>query len=475
MNWQSLDDILKQLERPVDELAGDIWVKPQHVATFIENSIDGRFSNIKWSTSKWTDAAIEMTSPDLDEVKFAPGFARLISMLKDEAATSPWYDKFIDILVSTMDINALWLFESPLIYYAVQCKWSVDDPKLIIEILNAGANPNLIASWETALHLAIKNWCEKIALELVKAGANPAIYDSRWNSCFSLANGKQNLFNILKSSKILAFNRQNLCDILEAKWFESWSANIVSEDDIEAQLYWESWIYWFANKDEEIIKAFIACWANLNFKNDKEFTPLMNAAKAWKSKIVSELLLAWADKSLLDEQWKTALLHAKLAWHDDIVNMLRKNPVTDDFLIYLESKWMSDMADVLRVDRDIDAFSELGNTLLIFAAIEWNLNLLNECKKFWADFNLRNGNWRTALSYAVAKEHIDAIEFLLDNWADPNQVMSFWETRNTPGVKVRECTCLDFTTNQMIIRLIKNHKSYKRKWFLGKIFNLLSS
>ncbi|EKE28026.1 MAG: hypothetical protein ACD_3C00109G0005 [uncultured bacterium (gcode 4)] len=474
MNWQNLDDIISQLAKPVEELAGDIWVAPENIWIYIENSITWKFSGLKWGVSSWVEALLEKDKEITPESEdgVMPVFNNLIRLLKSESLKNPWYEQYIDLLVSTMNVDATGESERTLLYFALH-DWACNED-FIVEILKAWANPNLIVCGDTTLHFAIENWSENIVTALIKFWANPAKRDKSWISCLQLAKLAWNkkISHILENSKTFSFLQQNLHDILIAKWHDGWSQAIIYSKDMETELYWEKWIFWFANKDEDIMKAFIACWVDLNVRDDKKMTPIMNAAKYGKKEIVLALLEAWADKTLLDEQWKPAFMHAKLAWFDDIVKILEKCPVTDDFLNYLNSIWMSVVSDSIKEDRDIDAISDQGNTLLMYASMSWNFTLLNECKKFWADFNLTNSNWRTALTYAVAKESSDVVEFLLDNWADPNKKLMSWWTDNGAGIQVRERTCLDFTANTQIIRLIKQHKSFNW-WFLSKVVNLL--
>lgn len=185
---------------------------------------------------------------------------------------------------------------------------------------------------DTALHAAIKNSQDEIALLLIKQGANVEALDGKNRSAIRLAED----FNVPLSLELLKSVLQVEVGAPDIASFR----NILTQGDLKRLNNVLTRYPRLANdyesinplalvvevKDENVAmrsaEVLIQYEANVNGPKDAEVTPLIKATLTEKSKFANLYLSSNANPQLLDKDGKSALIHAVELNNLEMVDML---------------------------------------------------------------------------------------------------------------------------------------------------------
>jgi uncharacterized protein len=148
------------------------------------------------------------------------------------------------------------------------------------------------------------------------------------------------------------------------------------------------------NSDTAAIRVYANAGADVNGKDQFEYTPLAWAAMSGNVPGVQLLLDRGADINASDDEGQTALMWASLLGHEDIVKML-----------------LLKHANVNRRTRDH------GITALMAAAAKGHSNIIRILIRYGADVNVKDKNRNTALLHATLKGFPEVAKMLLDSGA----------------------------------------------------------
>lgn len=185
---------------------------------------------------------------------------------------------------------------------------------------------------DTALHAAIKNSQDEIALLLIKQGSNIEALDGKNRSAIRLAED----FNVPLSLELLKSVLQVEVGAPDIASFR----NILTQGDLKRLNNVLTRYPRLANdyesinplalvievKDENVAmrsaEVLIQYEANVNGPKDAEVTPLIKATLTEKSKFANLYLQSNANPQLLDKEGKSALIHAVELNNIEMVDML---------------------------------------------------------------------------------------------------------------------------------------------------------
>lgn len=189
----------------------------------------------------------------------------------------------------------------------------------------------------------------------------------------------------------------------------------------------ESFVKQAAEGDTIAIKTFLAAGMNINARNEKGYTALMQAASAGQTETAQSLLAAGADPNLIvGVDWISALSAA--ARNGDVATIrvliaggaqvdLKLGPKEDTALMRAAANGHRD-AVILLLDNK--ASIQAGNeSALVTAACNGKLDVMRTLLDRGADVNAKS-NSRTALHCSAINGNPDAIQLLLDRGADIN-------------------------------------------------------
>jgi len=181
---------------------------------------------------------------------------------------------------------------------------------------------------------------------------------------------------------------------------------------------------------------------HVKYADSSGLTPLMAACSTGHTYAVAELLKLDQTMILARNKFnETAFYYAVFSKNIDIINMLLQHENTDEELINNKSKHnYTALSFAAKLDRtaialkildsgmcDVNIPTEDGDTALIFAVRNKNVNLVAELLKHGADPNLVNGKGNRALDEAVKiSDKVDRdtcsiiVDLLLNSGADIN-------------------------------------------------------
>jgi hypothetical protein len=159
-------------------------------------------------------------------------------------------------------------------------------------------------------------------------------------------------------------------------------------DTIDEEYDWSALSQAVSKGNREIVDILLNAGANVNLRNRRGHTALMNGSESTTQDIVWALIDAGAKIDLQDEDGKSALHY--MAGYD--------NP--DALRALIEG------------DASIDASDNEGQTPLLIAARYGNTEIVKALLKAGASVNLRDADGTTALGWALEKEYSEAAEAL---------------------------------------------------------------
>jgi len=129
---------------------------------------------------------------------------------------------------------------------------------------------------------------------------------------------------------------------------------------------------------------------------------------------------------------------------------LSKNEYKEYLEDFMFECWKWDLDTVKKyIDscpNNIDTIWEDTKTWLMWASLKWHLHVVKFLIEQWADVNMQDEQWWTALFDATMNWHFEVVKFLLEHWVDKN-------------IKDQhETTALDYAKsikNEKIIELLK--------------------
>jgi len=142
----------------------------------------------------------------------------------------------------------------------------------------------------------------------------------------------------------------------------------------------------------EVVKLFIAQKANVNAKDNDQMTALMAAASDGHSEIVKVLMEANANPNITNKFGSTALANAVFFGHDEATKTLLSTGTKTN--------------------------SEIGDKTLLIAAGLGNTPIVKTLLNAGFNIDARGKKGRTPIMVAIAFEHPETVQFLIDNKAD---------------------------------------------------------
>lgn len=143
----------------------------------------------------------------------------------------------------------------------------------------------------------------------------------------------------------------------------------------------------------DIVKELIKAGANINIQDIMGKTPLMLAVFADEMKVVKELIKAGADLNIKDKNDSCAI-HWCLT--------------------------CDDLEELIKAGADVNAQDGDGNTVLIYAANNEDLDIIKLLIRLGANVDIVNYDDNTALIYA--KNNIEIVDILLKNRKNKNKL-----------------------------------------------------
>ncbi len=178
------------------------------------------------------------------------------------------------------------------------------------------------------------------------------------------------------------------------------------------------------------VSQFISHGADLNIRDERDWTPLMVSSFNGNEEIVRLLIQNDADIQIKDNAGYTPLHLAAFNGHDNVVTLLLEN------------------------NSDPNACSNFGWTPLIQAATRGHLGPVNHLITRGANVNLASKDGWTALHKATANGHIGVVKLLLNHSADSNMQLEDGSTALSIAIKNK---------NEAIIAIINENILARQK------------
>ncbi|EKE30196.1 MAG: ankyrin 2,3/unc44 [uncultured bacterium (gcode 4)] len=490
----SYDDILGQLSRPVEDLAKEAWVASENIWVFVDDVLTNKSASLVEDTRLWALSAVD------DAFKnFEFDFLTLDDIADKLCASwQVWFKKYWDLIRKTQFIDELsdWM---PLLNYMVYHSASNGDTALLEEILAFWANPNIPFNDEMPLHVATQYSNLNVVELLVKYWADPTIRNGSWQSSLLLAKANSNpkwlttmslstarwlvqIESTLKSSDIYVQKHETLINTLKSKGIGGIDLLLLISNDMDAEINWEPWIIHFWYKDEDVMKALIDCWADVNVRNPKSWwTPLMYAAHNWNVKIIKMLLDARAD---LRVQWKhgrTALDIANSQWIEEVKRIIRFATIDKKYFKELSDAWFSTNWNIVKMLEDINALDMNNNILLQILSCSDYPILLQKCIDYWGRLDYREDGGMSSLMLAARMGKKENVEILLNAWANPNLIVEWWIKHHYKHMKkpmqrdlMDAADFAEFSWHPSLAKLIRSSEKYSRGSLFAKFKEIIN-
>ncbi|EKE28024.1 MAG: hypothetical protein ACD_3C00109G0003 [uncultured bacterium (gcode 4)] len=469
----SINDILSQLSKPIEELARDAWIPPEWVSSFIDevanDHIQPVISMIK--DSFWD---ILPVAGHLSWNADSSHFEDLISYLK-----SKWLTILCEAIENEKNADAILPAWCTSLHFSFVFP---NDLSLSKKLLLAWANPNVCGDFSrTALHLWVSTWDIELVEMMLEKWAEPNARDMKWETPLHYAINKKDskMIELLKSSLKYRLYLGELYEAFETslnfvsgKWHEYVTVMQADWGDIETKHYWDNLIYNFIWQDLKLVKALIKAWARIDPLSMSHSTPLIKAAKVWDWASAKCLLEAHANINATDVKWCTPSQIATDYWHPEIAKDINWVFIKSELLDSIKQLWFEQNADMIESLNNINAIEqETWMTIVHKLSIaSENSRLLEKCLDFWANPNIPALiAICTPLMIAAATWNYLWAEILLKKGADPNitatrKWTSWWVSIEGP-VDATQIALIAWHTK--LAKLIRSDKRYIKKWFFA--------
>ena len=181
-----------------------------------------------------------------------------------------------------------------------------------------------------------------------------------------------------------------------------------------------------------LAKRLLAVGADVNARNDSQWTALKIAVLHRQKEIIKVLLDAGADTKVKDEKDNSLLIDAAMLGDMDLVNYLAATGINTDArnkdgwtaLVYAACRTNAEMLRALiAAGSDVNQRDRQGKTPLMWAAASGSKESVKELISLGVDVNAIDRNGKSALDYAAeAKEHRAEIIRLLKDAGAINKV-----------------------------------------------------
>jgi len=288
--------------------------------------------------------------------------------------------------------------------------------KLLVKKLNIDAQDN---SKLTPLMWASKEESFNVVKELLDAGANPNLLSRQGEKAFDLAKGKCR--HLLKPSKLLT---------TAARSPEKFNRLIAQNVDVDSvDVNGRSALHIFSKKGEtSIVKTILANKPNINARDGNRETPLMLAARMGHWKILGDLTEAGADLMLKNEEGKTA---HDLARTDECVKFLSyQHEINKKFQLAVLKGKKDKVEKYNQMGAQVNQAGPEGYTALHYAASKSNQSILNFLLEEGANVRKTSDSGITPLHIAAGNPEKSIIDAILSKHPDVNAACKHYE--NTP-------------------------------------------
>ncbi len=526
MKRLDVDDILKDLEKPLEELEKETWVSEweateifagteSNTISILESINDDVTKIIKNKHPSQVDKLFNWTSPNLvylDEI--VDSFAH--SSIEE-------YKTLASYIKASNDINALDHLQNTLLHYFI-CSSEFHtsqtmNNEILEKMLMTWANPNLPdTNGNTALHLAIMSKNNSSTIELlIKYLADLNIKNDNLDSSFHLAVRNSYTTNFLitllqswadpfvrwrdgttpfwliqsmhavhrdklmaeiKKTRFFKQAREVLLDNLKSIKSNTDIDIIRSRDvDITDPVFNNMMKTAIDSGNNDLLSALI--WFPINelaYNSDK--IPIQECAKSWNKLWVNLLLQAWA-QVLSSENWISAIDVANKSWRKDISAFIKYKSLKPETIKAIHKAWLSDALDLIEHNEDIDAKDSRGETLLFKALRREDPKILKIVLDAGCDANIKNSEWNTPLMFAVSTitDFPELVIILMDYGADSSiEYLLPDDSSDLHESKPKYISILDLAKkhcNYNAAQSLKSHQNYKPKWILEKTQKIL--
>jgi len=226
-----------------------------------------------------------------------------------------------------------------------------------------------------------------------------------------------------------------------------------------------------------IINLFIQQHANINIQNNKGFTPLMYACQNCNKDVVKLLITNGADINKINHNNQTAIMLACFELNRETVNLLIEKGADLDIQDTLQQDTALSLAckhddsniiikDLIKQGKaNINIPNEKGNTPLIIACQNDNINIAKFLVKNGADINARNKEEQSsALHIAITNYNYSMMKFLLDSGANINIVNRKGETPLIMACKINNKYIAEYLLEKKAEKKLKDYESNKNKY-----------
>lgn len=234
------------------------------------------------------------------------------------------------------------------------------------------------------------------------------------------------------------------------KWVEK---NIIIEYiknekiDINSTDYdWNNLIQMFSNKENDFFKELFKRNININNQNKLWETELMKiiSNNTWSTEIIEKYNLLSSYKplklDLKDKDGNNVLMKTAQSGKVEVLkellktfkNIKEKNILWQELLSIASATnaWWEMIQEILKLDIDINAVDNEGNSALHYAVKTINYDIINELFTSGIDGNILNSKNENILTYIIEKNDIKLLNMLLKYNLDINKVIKKEENFN---------------------------------------------
>lgn len=187
------------------------------------------------------------------------------------------------------------------------------------------------------------------------------------------------------------------------------------------------------------IKKKIKILKNVNFQDERGWTPLMAAVENNKKDVILYLLNEGAFIDIRNSSGDTALMRAVYMGHTDIVKLLLENGANrairakNGYTPFQKAceKGNLEIAKLLfrePIDTKDKVYDSLKYNLFHLSIKKEDLNMMEWLSQKGVDLNAKAEDGRTPLMLALIEKKKKAIEFLVSKGASMNEISNFGET-----------------------------------------------
>jgi ankyrin repeat protein len=173
-------------------------------------------------------------------------------------------------------------------------------------------------------------------------------------------------------------------------------------------------------QNTEQIKLLLSAGADVNIKlkyGPGNVTPLHIAAFRGYENVTEILLANGADINVSDKRGITSLTVAKRQKHTEVANILLQHGARETLHGVIFSGDVDEVERLLSQGADINAKNEIGQTPLIWALKNDQIEVAELLLAKGVDVNLKNRQGRTAIDVAKERNHTDTVVLLRKNGA----------------------------------------------------------